>query len=301
MPVSIYEAVWIFLIYAFLGWCTEVAYAALETKNFINRGFLNGPVCPVYGFGVLVVILALTPLKKNFLLLFAGSFMMTSMIEFITGFLLEKLFHNQWWDYSEENFNLCGYVCLKFSILWGLGCTLVIDVVHPAIYKMIVVTPKLPGAVVLTVLCVIFAVDTAITVASILSLNKRIELLNEIAVKLKSVSNEIGGNIYEGITIAVEKGGEWKENADVRAAEISEKRESFKENMKSAVSEERTKLLEEYHRLMKRSSFGSKRLMKAFPRMKSTLYQETFQKWKSQNSNNSKDAKCHEQESKKVQ
>ena len=90
MPVSFYEAAWIFLVYAFLGWCTEVAYAALELKQFVNRGFLNGPVCPIYGCGVLLVVAVLTPLKENFLILFVGSFFLTSLIEFITGFLLEK-------------------------------------------------------------------------------------------------------------------------------------------------------------------------------------------------------------------
>ena len=145
MPVSFYEVAWIFVIYAFLGWCTEVAYAALDTGKFVNRGFLNGPVCPVYGCGVLVVIVVLTPLKENFLILFAGSFLLTSIIEFITGFLLEKLFHNQWWDYSNEHFNICGYVCLKFSILWGIACTLIMDVIHPSIYKVIKNSSKTSG------------------------------------------------------------------------------------------------------------------------------------------------------------
>lgn len=280
MPVSIYEAAWIFVIYAFLGWCTEVAYAALETKTFVNRGFLNGPVCPVYGFGILVVILVLTPLKKNFLLLFAGSFVLTTVIEFITGFLLEKLFHNQWWDYSEENFNLCGYVCLKFSILWGLGCTLVVDVLHPAIYKMIQVSPKLPGMIVLLILCLIFSVDFGITVASILSFNKKLKLLDEVSEKLKIVSNEIGENIFETVTIAVEKREEWKENTDIRVAEFTEKRGDFRENVKCAMSDERKRLLKEYYHLMENRSFVSRRLMKAFPRMKSNLYQETLVRWK---------------------
>lgn len=269
MPVSFYEVVWIFLIYAFLGWCTEVAYAALDTKKFVNRGFLNGPVCPVYGCGVLVVVVVLTPLKENFFLLFLGSFFLTSVIEFITGFLLEKLFHNQWWDYSNENFNICGYVCLKFSILWGLACTLIMDVIHPKIYWLIRNVPKLVGTILLVIFCLVFAVDLVITVASILKFNQRLKLLDEMAAKLKVVSNEIGENIYEGVTVAVEKSEEWKENMDVKAAEFMEKRE------------EKTRLLQEYHRLMDNTAFGTKRLMNAFPKMRSISYQETLQKWKS--------------------
>ena len=260
MPVSFYEAAWIFLVYAFLGWCTEVAYAALELKQFVNRGFLNGPVCPIYGCGVLLVVAVLTPLKENFLILFVGSFFLTSLIEFITGFLLEKIFHNQWWDYSEENFNICGYVCLKFSIMWGLGCVLIMDVVHPGIYRMIKVFPKLPGTVLLVLLLTAFVIDLIITVSMVLKFNKHLKHLNEAAVRIKDVSNEIGENIYEGVIVA------------------REKREELKENIES--KPEYTKILQEYEKLMEHKSFGVERLMKAFPNMKSRSYQEALTRWK---------------------
>ena len=100
------------------GWCTEVSYAALDRGIFVNRGFLNGPYCPIYGCGVVIVVAVLTPLKDNLLILFIGSFLLTSILEYITGYLLEKVFHNQWWDYSDKPFNIHGYVCLKFSIYW---------------------------------------------------------------------------------------------------------------------------------------------------------------------------------------
>ena len=98
MPQNFYELVWIFIIYAFIGWCTEVSYAALDTGKFVNRGFLNGPYCPIYGCGVVIVVAILTPLKENLLILFAGSFLLTSVLEYITGYILEKVFHNKWWD-----------------------------------------------------------------------------------------------------------------------------------------------------------------------------------------------------------
>ena len=102
----LYHFVWLFFIYAFLGWCTEVSYAALVTGKFVNRGFLNGPVCPVYGFGAVIILAALTPLADNLLLLFLGSMALASALEWLTGFALEKLFHQRWWDYSDQPFNL---------------------------------------------------------------------------------------------------------------------------------------------------------------------------------------------------
>lgn len=291
MLVSFYEITWIFIIYAFLGWVLEVAFAAFRTGDFVNRGFLNGPVCPIYGCGVLLVVTVLSPLKGNLLLLFLGSFILTSAIEFVTGFLLEKLFHNKWWDYSEQRFNICGYVCLLFSVLWGLGCTFVLKVVHPVIYNLIRLMPKLPGSILLSVFCVTFAVDVGITVASILKFNERLKLLDEIAEKMTVVSNEIGENIYEGVTVAVEKGGELKENIYEGVTVAVEKGGELKENMDLKAAEikdvlyekkkERAALQQEFNRLMTENvSFGMKRLMRAFPRMKSTAYQESLQKWK---------------------
>ena len=129
MPQTIYEVLWIFIVYAVIGWCSEVAYAALDTGKFVNRGFLNGPYCPIYGFGISLVIVVLTPLKENLLILYIGSVILTSVIEYITGYLLEKVFHNKWWDYSDKPYNIKGYICLKFSLFWGFACTFIVLVI----------------------------------------------------------------------------------------------------------------------------------------------------------------------------
>ncbi len=265
MPISFYEVIWIFLIYAFIGWCTEVSYAALDTGRFVNRGFLNGPVCPVYGCGVLLVVVVLTPLKENLLILFVGSVVLTTVIEFITGFLLEKLFHNQWWDYSNEPFNVCGYICLKFSILWGLACTFVMKIIHPMIYKVIHVFPNIPGMILMAVLLAVFACDLAITVSTILKFNKRLKTLEEMGRKIHRISDEIGENIYENVTAAVEKSEEWKDSISEKRAE---RRQEYEE------------LSRKYKELLEQKNFGFKRLLKAFPDMRSREQNETLQKYK---------------------
>lgn len=272
MPVSFYEVVWIFLIYAFIGWCTEVSYAALDTGKFVNRGFLNGPVCPVYGCGVLLVVVVLTPLKDNILILFVGSVILTTVIEFITGFLLEKLFHNHWWDYSNEPFNVCGYICLKFSILWGLACTFVMDIVHPLIYKVIRIVPFTVGLIVLIVLMIVFCCDMGVTVATVLKLNKRLKMLEEVAGKLHAISDGIGENIYENVSAAVEKSEEFKESHKDVLDKLSEK--------KSEKQREYEELNKKYKALLEQKTFGFKRLMKAFPDMVSRDRDEILQKYK---------------------
>ena len=227
MPQNFYELVWIFIIYAFIGWCTEVSYAALDTGKFVNRGFLNGPYCPIYGCGVVIVVAILTPLKENLLILFAGSFLLTSVLEYITGYILEKVFHNKWWDYSDKPFNIKGYVCLKFSIYWGLACTFIMDIIHPIIYATIRFIPFVLGVVLLSIIMCVFAADCIITVTTILKFNKRLKVMDEMAASIHRLSDEIGENIYENVTDVIEKSEKFQETHVELMDKISETTENI--------------------------------------------------------------------------
>lgn len=267
MPQTFYEILWIFVIYAFIGWCAEVAFAALTRGVFVNRGFLNGPYCPIYGCGVLLVIVAMDPLKHNLILLFIGSLLLTSVLEYITGFILEKVFHNQWWDYSDEPFNIKGYVCLRFSVMWGLACIFIIRIIHPAIYGFIQWIPKKIGIVLLAVIAVCFVIDLIVTVSTIISFNKRLRLMDEIAAKLKIISNAIGENVYENVMDTLEKKEEFEENHAALFQQLEKKKE----------------LLHTYHELYHKKNRISSRLMKAFPNMKSKEYNDILEKIKNRN------------------
>ncbi len=295
MPQTFYDVVWIFIIYAFIGWCSEVAYAALERGIFVNRGFLNGPYCPIYGVGVLIVVVVLTPLKDNLLFLYAGSFLLTSVLEFITGYVMEKAFHNKWWDYSDKPFNIMGYVCLKFSILWGLACSFIMLVIHPIIFGFIRMIPHILGVVLIVIIMVCFAIDLFVTVSTIIKFNKRLKLMNEIAAKLKVVSNEIGENVYENVMNALEKKEEFKDThtelldeLEVKKENISNTLQETKEKLseaaeKAKLKKEQEELLNKYRLLYEKKNLISSRLMKAFPDMKSKDHNEILQKLKIKN------------------
>ena len=301
MPQNFYELVWIFIIYAFIGWCTEVSYAALDTGKFVNRGFLNGPYCPIYGCGVVIVVAILTPLQDNLVILFIGSILLTTALEFVTGYILEKVFHNKWWDYSDKPFNVKGYICLKFSIYWGLACTFIMKIVHPAIYKTITWIPFIPGVVILSIFMCVFIVDCCITVSTILKFNKRLKLMDEMAASIRKLSDEIGENIYENVSGVIEKSEEFQENHAKLIDKLTESKEKLadateaaKEKLADATEATREKLAdtleekkrqyaelsEKYEKLFEEKSFGFKRLMQAFPDMKSTDNDETLQKFK---------------------
>ena len=230
---QLYQFLCIFFVYAFLGWCTEVSYAALQTGKFVNRGFLNGPVCPIYGFGVVIILACLTPLKQHFILLFLGSVVLTSLLELVTGFVLEKLFHQRWWDYSDDPFNIGGYICLKFSIAWGLACLFVVDILHPTIQWVIALVPRGLGWVLLGVFAASMAVDLAATVSTIAKLNRKLEHIDQLAGRIREASNEFGENLADKVLDAAEKGADFKESVQ----DFKEGMEDWSEDVRGDLKE----------------------------------------------------------------
>ena len=205
MNYALTELVLLFFVYGFLGWCTEVAFAAFKSGRFVNRGFLNGPICPIYGFGLIGVVLLLAPLKGNLWLLFVGSCVITTLIELVTGFLLEKLFHAKWWDYSGMPLNIGGYVCLLFSLIWGVACMAIVLWVHPPIYGLVHRLPKLLTNILDGVFLATLAVDLAATVATIRKLSRRLARITLLADEIHTLSDELGENIAERALAAKQK------------------------------------------------------------------------------------------------
>ena len=134
---TLYQILAYFLIYSCLGWCLEVVYAAATTGQIVNRGFLNGPVCPIYGFGMVIVLFALTPFARSTLALYIGGVILPSALELVGGWALYRLYHTRWWDYSDKPFNIGGYICLEFSLLWGVGTLVMMKAIHPPIAGLV--------------------------------------------------------------------------------------------------------------------------------------------------------------------
>ena len=133
LGLTYYEICIDFLVYSFLGWVLEVVFHASKLGKIVNRGFLNGPVCPVYGFGMVGPLMLLQSISSadtvedtNVFVLFFICMLFGSAVELLAGWLLDVIFHMRWWDYSDEPFNLHGYICLRFSLLWGVGGIVVI-------------------------------------------------------------------------------------------------------------------------------------------------------------------------------
>ena len=191
MTYTIYELLCFFVIYSVLGWCLEVCFCTINTGQFVNRGFLNGPVCPIYGFGMVIVLVALTPLAHSLPVLFVGGALLTSALELAAGWILKKVFHTSWWDYSDVPFNLGGYICLKFSLAWGVAVVAVMKGVQPAVAALVRAVPRTLGIVLLCAAGAAFACDLAVTVAGILKLNRDLGHIAEVARLLHAGSDRL--------------------------------------------------------------------------------------------------------------
>ena len=120
MELNFYTLSVIYLVYSFLGWVGETVVATAKGRRFTNRGVASGPFCFVYGTAGVLLAVGLADLRNNWFALFAGSFLIATVVEWITAKLLERVHHRRWWDYSDKKFNLDGYVCLQYSALWGV-------------------------------------------------------------------------------------------------------------------------------------------------------------------------------------
>ena len=275
--LSFYDIVIYFVLFAIAGYICEVIFAAIVLGKFVNRGFLNGPWCPIYGFGVVIVAICLKPLSKSLLVLFIGSVLLTSVLEYFTGFILEKVFDQKWWDYSDDKFNLGGYICLRFSLLWGVACTAVVKLVLPAVDAVIRVVPHFVGLIVTGVIVALMLIDLSATVITIMGIKKKIRLIDSTVAKLKAGTEDMGGFIsketlivkdkYEEIAkTAGEKKAEFTGKKDALAKAVAEKREANAERR-----EEIAKSVEEKYAAFLKSvgeKRGERRLMKAFPSLR---------------------------------
>lgn len=246
--VFISQLVISFALYSLLGWACESTYCSIPAKKFINRGFLNGPFCPIYGVGALLVIFLLRPFMKNITILFIFGVLVTSVVEYITSVLLEKLFHTTWWDYSKRRFNINGRVCLRNSLLFGVLSVLLMHFINPFIEMLEgwIPEPLLPA--IAFVFLFYFITDSVITVRSILAMNGKLDELEKVLDDLKAKSEENRERLQQSF--------ESKVNA-TRDAVLE----------LQAVSSER--LQERMEAISKGLNSGAqRRLLKAFPSMR---------------------------------
>jgi uncharacterized membrane protein len=221
--MTIYRYIcWLFL-YSVIGWIYESVLCSITEKRWVNRGFLNGPYCPVYGFGAILDLMILDEIRGVFILFYLGA-VLTCTWEYITSWLMEKLFHARWWDYSEHKYNLNGRVCLAGAVVFGTFTVILMRVVHPEIAHLTALVSDSTIFALTWIIVIIFIVDCNITVVNVLDFNKKLKL-TDVRLQLAEIKNQ----------------------------------------------------LLEVTMLIKKLNLQERRLLRAFPRLKSILYNDALQ------------------------
>lgn len=307
--MSIYFILLYFFVYGFLGWCTEVGFAAFKTHHFVNRGFLNGPICPIYGVGVTAVITVLTPYKSDIIVLYILSVVLVTVLEGVTGWAMDKIFHNKWWDYSDMPLNIGGYVCLLFSIVWGFACLFIIYFIQPLVHDLLAFIPTIVGIILIIILGIILIADLYVTASTIFKFNRRLAAMEKIAAEMHEISEQIGQEIFEKTIRAMDRQESSKEKLATATDEFKEKMQDTASGLKEKTqgtafelkeraldARERSQEINEelrsriaslhtrYHESTDKPGRISRRLMNAFPKMESRQYKESLEvlkkRWK---------------------
>ncbi len=251
------------MIYSFLGWCYESALCSVAQRKLINRGFLNGPVCPVYGFGAITAILLLSDAAGRPWVVFFAGMMLTSVLEYFTSWAMEKLFHARWWDYSERKFQLNGRICLEGALIFGLLSVWIVCRVHPALERLVsrVITPA-QLYVISGGMMAIFGADLVLTVRHVLNLNGRLKELQQAIDQFKAQRPQRKRYLVQRLS----------ESSARLSQRTGQLRDTFRQRFEQSefYSPRVRKLLEELR-------FQDKRLAKAFPKLKHLDYHQAWE------------------------
>lgn len=168
MTYTFTDIVFIFLIYSFIGWVWETIYCSIKDKQFVYRGFLVGPYCPVYGFAVTTVLIATGPFQNNFFWLFISGLFVATVFEYVAAYFLETFFHMKLWDYSQEIGNIKGRIAPKISLFWGVGILILVQFVQPQIMSLVY---RLPNWIAY-IITVVMTADFIWTVSDMITFKK---------------------------------------------------------------------------------------------------------------------------------
>ena len=225
-----------FIVYSFIGWAIESIYKSYLQKKWVNTGFLNGPICPIYGIGALIMFLFLNKLNNNTFLIFIVGVIVLSIWEYIVGVFLEKTFKTKYWDYSNNKFNIKGRVCLFNSIAWGVLAVIFIQFLHPYIAEKIDLIPQNILVIIVSILSAIIVGDSIQSIIKLKTLDKRLEKLKELNETIKE-----------------------------KLSELNNKKAEHTANLQELIEKLQEQQLKLKHNVFKQTT----RLKKAFPTMKS--------------------------------
>ena len=241
--VSYYFILMNFFIFSICGWIYESTFVSIRTGKPVNRGFLVGPMLPLYGTGATLVYLILRPVSHIPSLLYAAGMLVATVLEYITSYLLEKIFHAKWWDYTKNPYNLNGRIALIPSLFWGFLSLLLFDTLEPLAMKFIDAIPYKTGVILLHVLIVVSCIDLVYTIITTINFRKQLEnfynFRNELEKQLEDIQftslrdiiSSTSNSFSEKMEATIQKLSSLKVNVaeDPRITALEEKFKTYRE------------------------------------------------------------------------
>ena len=220
----------IFFIYCFLGWVWESCYVSVCQRHWVNRGFLHGPFLPIYGSGAIVILFLTLPVRHNPALIYLLGMAGATVLEYVTGAVMERLFHVRYWDYSKHRCNLNGYICLSSSLAWGFFSLALVYWLHPPIERAVLWLPPLAAGILSAVLVVNFALDAVQSIRDALDFRQLLTELTE--------SSEALARIQERLDQASE---DLAKRSEVFRAKLAELEQQLREKQEQRDSQRRSR------------------------------------------------------------
>ena len=251
------------IIYSFFGWVWETCYVSVKSGKFVNRGFINGPLCTIYGFGAVSVYVILKPFSDNLLYLYLGGVVVATALEYVTAVLMESIFHTSWWDYSDNKFNFQGRICLGASLGWGAFTVILFKVLHPLVESIVILYPVYVGEIGICVIGIGYVVDFAFSAAAAFRIHEKLPVIEaameqakgEMLVKMHEKIASVGFAKEATLESVKERLGdvevlkEMEQKRAAIAAEISAELQKRKEAMAATVGHNMQRFVKAYPNL----------------------------------------------------
>ena len=280
---DLYHIINWFYIYSFLGWLWESCYVSAKEKKLVNRGFVTGPLCTIYGFGAVIVYLILKPISGNILILYLGGVVVPTILEYVTAVLMETIFHTSWWDYSKNKYNFQGRICLGASLGWGVFSVILFYVFQPIVEGIVSLYSMATGVLLVRIVTLLYAVDFGMSFMNAMQIGEKLRNMDVVRdelyeyiqnTRLYESTEELKGRLahYRLPEYLPEMKRRLEERVDAMVAFAGESPEEFKARQEKRVAELAERIGIAQKRLERLKAMGNvftRRTMNAYPNMKS--------------------------------
>ncbi len=256
-----------FFFYCFLGWCFESSYVSGKQGRFVNRGFMNGPLLPIYGSGAMMMLVVSSPFQDNLIAIYFAGVVGATVLEFVTGTAMEALFHVRYWDYSNQRFQYKGHICLSSSVAWGFLTLFLTQILHKPVEQAVCGLSERAAVIAASVIGSIALIDFILSFRAAFELRDLLSKLDKARQEVEKAKEELA---------------RWQKRMDaehaLRAQESEQKKEQRKEQLEQWLSE-RSKQAAAIAESARRK-LGNRRIVRGNPGMASRRFKDSMEELK---------------------